>query len=69
MPRDQDPTRTGASERTEDPLTLHLILLVAHLRLAPPPLEPLQPGGHVRGVDPLRFHGGKVAEKLSYVKG
>ncbi len=25
--------------------------------------------GHVRGVDLLRFHGGKVAEKLSYVKG
>ncbi len=25
--------------------------------------------GHVRGVDILRFHEGKVAEKLSYVKG
>lgn len=26
-------------------------------------------GGHVRGVDVLRFRDGKVAEKLSYVKG
>jgi len=25
--------------------------------------------GHVRGVDVLRVHDGKVAEKLSYVKG
>jgi hypothetical protein len=25
--------------------------------------------GHVRGVDVLRVRGGKVAEKLSYVKG
>lgn len=25
--------------------------------------------GHVRGVDLLRFRGGKVVEKLSYVKG
>jgi hypothetical protein len=25
--------------------------------------------GHVRGVDLLRFRDGKVAEKLSYVKG
>lgn len=27
------------------------------------------PGGHVRGVDVLRVRGGKIAEKLSYVKG
>jgi ketosteroid isomerase-like protein len=26
-------------------------------------------GGHVRGVDVFRVRGGKVAEKLSYVKG
>jgi ketosteroid isomerase-like protein len=26
-------------------------------------------GGHVRGVDLFRVHDGKVAEKLSYVKG
>ena len=26
-------------------------------------------GGHVRGVDVFRIQGGKVAEKLSYVKG
>ena len=26
-------------------------------------------GGHVRGVDVLRFRDGLVAEKLSYVKG
>ncbi len=26
-------------------------------------------GGHVRGVDVFRFRDGKVAEKLSYVKG
>ena len=26
-------------------------------------------GGHVRGVDVLRFRDGKVSEKLSYVKG
>jgi ketosteroid isomerase-like protein len=26
-------------------------------------------GGHVRGVDVFRVHDGKVAEKLSYVKG
>jgi len=26
-------------------------------------------GGHVRGVDLFRIRGGKVAEKLSYVKG
>jgi ketosteroid isomerase-like protein len=26
-------------------------------------------GGHVRGVDVFRIHEGKVAEKLSYVKG
>ena len=26
-------------------------------------------GGHVRGVDVIRVRGGKVAEKLSYVKG
>jgi len=26
-------------------------------------------GGHVRGVDLFRIHDGKVAEKLSYVKG
>ena len=26
-------------------------------------------GGHVRGVDVFRVHGGKVAEKLAYVKG
>ena len=26
-------------------------------------------GGHVRGVDVLRFRDGKVCEKLSYVKG
>lgn len=25
--------------------------------------------GHVRGVDVFRFHRGKIAEKLSYVKG
>ncbi len=25
--------------------------------------------GHVRGVDVFRFRGGKIAEKLSYVKG
>lgn len=25
--------------------------------------------GHVRGVDVFRFEGGKIAEKLSYVKG
>jgi hypothetical protein len=25
--------------------------------------------GHVRGVDVFRIHNGKVAEKLSYVKG
>lgn len=25
--------------------------------------------GHVRGVDVFRFHDGKIAEKLSYVKG
>jgi ketosteroid isomerase-like protein len=27
------------------------------------------PGGHVRGVDVFRFAGGKIAAKLSYVKG
>ena len=26
-------------------------------------------GGHVRGVDVLRFRDGKVSEKLSFVKG
>jgi ketosteroid isomerase-like protein len=26
-------------------------------------------GGHVRGVDVMRVRGGKVAEKLAYVKG
>lgn len=26
-------------------------------------------GGHVRGVDVFRFHNGRIAEKLSYVKG
>ncbi len=26
-------------------------------------------GGHIRGVDVFRIRGGKVAEKLSYVKG
>jgi hypothetical protein len=26
-------------------------------------------GGHVRGVDLLRFRDGKITEKLSYVKG
>lgn len=26
-------------------------------------------GGHVRGIDVFRIRGGKVAEKLSYVKG
>jgi hypothetical protein len=26
-------------------------------------------GGHVRGVDLVRFRDGKIAEKLSYVKG
>jgi ketosteroid isomerase-like protein len=26
-------------------------------------------GGHIRGVDVMRVHDGKVAEKLSYVKG
>jgi hypothetical protein len=26
-------------------------------------------GGHIRGVDVLRMRDGKVAEKLSYVKG
>ena len=28
-----------------------------------------EPPGHVRGVDLLRFRGGKVCEKQSYVKG
>ena len=30
-----------------------------------------QPGnpGHIRGVDVFRVHGGKISEKLSYVKG
>ncbi|MGH8964544.1 MAG: nuclear transport factor 2 family protein [Actinomycetes bacterium] len=31
--------------------------------------EPDGSPGHVRGVDVLRLRGGKVAEKLSYVKG
>ncbi len=28
-----------------------------------------EPGGHVRGVDVYRLRAGKIAEKLSYVKG
>lgn len=32
-------------------------------------MDPAGQAGHVRGVDVFRFRNGKIAEKLSYVKG